>query len=64
MLLNGDLATNDETYGGNFAVDTDGILPQQCRTYQAVATEKEKRWQRDYFLTNYTVFNIGVIFDY
>ncbi len=64
VLLNdngqdGDLVADDGAYSGTFAVNTDGFIPQQCLTYEAVATTNTESFTSPPYDLCVTEFPIG-----
>ena len=64
LLLNdngqdGDLVADDGAYSGTFSVNTDGFIPQQCLTYEAVATTNTESFTSLPYDLCVTAFPIG-----
>jgi len=55
----GDLVADDGAYSGTLVVNTDGFLPQQCLTYEAVATTNSESFTSLPYDLCVTEFPIG-----
>lgn len=64
MLLNdsgqnGDVIADDGSYSGTFSINTNGFLPQQCLSYEAVATTNVEPFTSQPYELCVTGFPIG-----